>query len=176
MGERDERSAVRIHGKSEWGERSRRRRNRRWRRPGDRAAVQGDDIDGAWSGIRLHRDEQMRLIEHADLSRAAGRRNPTPGEFEHGTAILCADVFLTQHERIDRGRASYVQMVVAEINADRRAGGRDKLLELQTIAITLEDRHGSGAVVHGREQFAFELANAARIAAHAAFALSWQCL
>src|SRR5262245_66104606 len=98
MGEGDERRAVRIHGKSERCERSRRRRNRRRRRPGDGSTVQGDDIDGAWSWIGLYGDEQMRLVENADLRRTPHWGNPALGQFEHGSPILCADVFLMEHE------------------------------------------------------------------------------
>src|SRR5262245_37037935 len=135
MGEGDERGAIRVHSKPEWRERSRRRRNRRRSGPGDRSMVQGDYIDGAWSWIGLHGNEQMRLVENADLSRAPRRRNSTLGKFERGAAVLCADAFLVQNERIDRRCASYVHVVVAEINAHGRAGGRDNFLEFQTLAI-----------------------------------------
>src|SRR5262249_53391995 len=117
-----------------------------------------------------------RLVENTDLSRAAHGGSPTLGELEHRTAILAADAVLVKDERIDRRRASDVHVVVAEINTDRSACGRDNFLEFQAIAVTLVDRNRSGAVVHGSEQLAFELADAARIATRAAFALRRQCL
>ena len=123
--QRDERRAVAVGGEAERRQRACRRGNGRGRRAGHPASIERHDVDRARIGIGLQRDQEPLLVNHADLRRAAGRRNSAARQRQSGRAVQPVDGTPVNHERVDRRGAGDVHMVVAEVHADRRAGRRD---------------------------------------------------
>jgi hypothetical protein len=172
MRQRDHGRAVAVGGEAERRQSSGRRRDDAVQRSGHRAVVvERDHVDGAGRRIRLERHEQLLAIEDANLRGAAVGRRAAADQFERGGAVAPADIVSAEDEGIDRRRAGDVEMVVAEVDADRRAGRGEQLLELQAVAVTTEDGHGARAGVHRGEELAVDLTDAARVASDAAAAI-----
>ena len=143
---------------------------------GDRAIVKPDDINGAGIRIGLQRHEQPPLVDRRRLAPCCRWRRAASRQFQRRGAIQPFHVILTHHERIDRRRPGDVHVIVAEVDAHRRAGRGHQLVEPEAVAIAPVERDRVRSVVDDGEDLAAILLDASRVAADAAFAVGRQRL
>src|SRR5262245_18099570 len=106
----------------------------------------------------------MVAIVDTHLRCAAGRRQPAGEELQRGATIETRDRVLVHRERVHGRRPSDVYVIVAEIDADWRARGRNGSLELESASVALKDCDCAGAVVNSRKYLTIELPDAAGVA------------
>jgi len=95
---------------------------------------------------------------------------PAAPSSQYCRAVGLADGSLAEHERIDGRLARDIQMIVAEVDADRRAGGRRDAVKLQLVSVALENGDRVRPIVDDGDEPACVLPNVPGVAADAALA------